>query len=124
MNAYHLLLIAALLTNSVLWTYLHAQRKGSRIYQTYQLYITGIIWWLVTDILLETELAAGWRPELIKIGSIGWFSLGFLFVRFLYTILNRKKDWVYHLVFAGMLASIAVGLTTDLVTAGVEHLGR
>ncbi len=124
MNAYHLLLIAALLTNSVLWTYLHAQRKGSRIYRTYQFYISGIIWWLVTDILLETELATGLRPELIKIGSIGWFSLGFLFLRFIYTILNRAKDWVHHLVFAGMLASITVGLATDLVTAGAERLGR
>ncbi len=54
----------------------------------------------------------------MKIGSLGWLSISFLFLHFLYTFLNKKRDFFFYYSLTVSLLSMIINLSTNLITNG------
>ena len=56
----------------------------------------------------------------LKIASILWISLGFLYLNTIYSFINKKKDIIYFIIFLFTLIVILISLFTDKIIYGYK----
>lgn len=117
MNDYLLIPLSAFLINGFAWTFIFSQ-KGSKINSAFLFYASAIALWLLSVIVERWGIAGYLILPVMKIGSIGWLTIAFLFLHFVYTFLEKKQDYLYYYSLITSVISIIINLSSGLITNG------
>ena len=74
--------------------------------------------WIFGDFLLWIPVAEPLVMSVLKIESIAWLTIGFLFMRFAYIFTQRDKDRMYYLIMFICFSSVPISLFTNLIIFG------
>jgi len=118
MNYYVAIPLTAVLVNVISTTYIFAQNRKDPVNEAYILLSVFFIGWMFFDILHWSPINPDWIVPLLRMQSFFWLLTGFLFTHFTYVFLKQKKDLIYYLISVTAMASVPVGLTSDLVIKG------
>lgn len=118
MNYYVAIPLTAVLVNVVSTTYIFAQNRKDPVNEAYILLSVFFIGWMFFDILHWSPINPDWVVPLLRMQSFFWLLAGFMFTHFTYIFLKLKKDFFYYLIGVTSMASVPVGLTSDLVIKG------
>ena len=121
MNYYVAIPLTAVLVNVISTTYIFAQNRKDPVNEAYILLSVFFIGWMFFDILHWSPINPDWIVPLLRMQSFFWLLTGFMFTHFTYVFLKIKKDFVYYLISVTAMASVPVGLTSDLVIKGHIH---
>lgn len=120
-NLFSFIPFAAFFVNSLLATYLFAKRKGNKINNAYYLFALALMFWAFGDFLLWLKIEPSWYETILKVQSVFWIPVGFLFLNFVYMFIRRKRNFVYW-AFLGLNAvAILLSVFTDLVNVGYRE---
>ena len=118
MNYYVAIPLTAVLVNVISTTYIFAQNRKDPVNEAYILLSVFFIGWMFFDILHWSPINPDWIVPLLRMQSFFWLLTGFMFTHFTYIFLKLKKDIVYYLISVTAMASVPIGLTSDLVIKG------
>jgi len=118
MNYYVAIPLTAVLVNVISTTYIFAQNRKDPVNEAYILLSIFFIGWMFFDILHWSPINPDWIVPLLRMQSFFWLLTGFMFTHFTYIFLKLRKDFAYYLISVTAMASVPVGLTSDLVIKG------
>jgi PAS domain S-box-containing protein len=118
MNYYVAIPFIAVLVNVISTTYIFAQNRKDPVNEAYILLSVFFIGWMFFDILHWSPINPDWIVPLLRMQSFFWLLTGFMFTHFTYVFLKLKRDFVYYLIIVVAMASVPLGLTSDLVIKG------
>ena len=118
MNYYVAIPLTAVLVNVISTTYIFAQNRKDPVNEAYILLSVFFIGWMFFDILHWSPINPDWIVPLLRMQSFFWLLTGFMFTHFTYVFLKLRKDFAYYLISVTAMASVPVGLTSDLVIKG------
>lgn len=118
MNYYVAIPFIAVLVSVISTTYIFAQNRKDPVNEAYILLSIFFIGWMFFDILHWSPINPDWVVPLLRMQSFFWLLAGFMFTHFTYVFLKKNKDFIYYLVMVVSMASVPVGLTSDLVIKG------
>ncbi|MBI3125540.1 MAG: PAS domain S-box protein [Ignavibacteriales bacterium] len=107
----------ALLFNGAVWSYIFINRKERPVNNSFLLYSTNLILWIIVEIILRQPLSTEYIMPLIKIDSIMSLALTFWFLNFTYTFIGRKRDLIYYISSTSVFTIILVSISTNLILA-------
>ena len=122
MNIYSTIPIIAFLFNGFVWTFIFAQKKQDTINRAFLIYASFLAAWILIVIILRQNMPSWLIMFLMKLASISWLSLAFLFMNFIYLFIEKKKDFFYYLCFYTVSISILISLVTNLVLSNFEYV--
>jgi signal transduction histidine kinase len=114
MNYYVVIPFVALLYNVAITAYSWSQRH-TPVNQAYVLLSLTTMGWILFDVIHWSPIPANWVIPALKLQSIFYLSIGFVFTNFSYHFLAKKKDAVYYIFLAAIVISIPLSLSTDLL---------
>jgi len=118
MNYYVAIPFTAVLVNVISTTYIFAQNRKDPVNEAYILLSVFFIGWMFFDILHWSPINPDWIVPLLRMQSFFWLLTGFMFTHFTYVFLKIKRDFFYYLIIVAAMASVPLGLTSDLVIKG------
>ncbi len=89
-----------------MFAYVLGQRKKSKVNSAFLLFMFFMMLTPLIDLLIHVSLTRDIKNPLYQIMLVVILSLGFLFLNFVYTLLNKKRDPVFWLSFGTVIASI------------------
>lgn len=107
--------LIAFLINGFTWTIVYAQRRNHPVNRDYLLLAGAIQGWLILNLFFKMRINVPENLFLFKLNSVFWLMLGFLFLHFVYTFLNKSKDVLYRIFGLIAVVSVGISLTTGLV---------
>ena len=120
MNPYIIITLIALAVKGFTFTFVYAQKYKRKIHYAYLQLAGATVLWLLVHLVLKTNVHGEWMNLFVRLGNVPGALLGFLFLRFIYLFLQRKKDFSYW--FTGcsrhFLSSVA---TTDWIISGYHR---
>ena len=117
MNAFSIIPIVALLFNGAVWSYIFINRKERPVNNSFLLYSTNLMLWIIVEIILRQPLSTEYIMPLIKIDSIMSLAPTFWFLNFTYTFIGRKRDLIYYISSTSVFTIILVSISTNLILA-------
>lgn len=98
-----------------------ASDKRDKIKYSLLFFNSSLVVWACLDILLWVSRVDN-EPGIIieKIMSVSWLSIDFLFLNFIYALLNKKKNWFFYTTMILSFVLVVVSVFTDKIIAGVE----
>ena len=115
LNYYAAIPLIAVLVNVISTTYIFAQNRKDPVNEAYILLSIFFIGWMFFDFLHWSPINPDWVIPLLRMQSFFWLLIGFMFTHFTYVFLKLKKNFIYYLIMVSAMASVPVGLTSDLV---------
>ncbi|HDQ72693.1 MAG TPA: PAS domain-containing protein [Chloroflexi bacterium] len=122
MNYYALLPLAGFFLNSMLITYVLARRQQTAQVRDFVAFAGAAALWSLMSYFIWSPMAPHWTVPLLKLNAPIWFPIGFLFLNFVYSLLERKKDAPYVLTLIAVLIADGLALTTDLVISSDPYI--
>ncbi|HOQ24627.1 MAG TPA: EAL domain-containing protein [Bacillota bacterium] len=121
MNPYIIITLIALAVKGFTFTFVYAQKYKRKIHYAYLQLAGATVLWLLVHLVLKTNVHGEWMNLFVRLGNVPGALLGFLFLRFIYLFLQRKKDFSYWftLVAAGIFCLLL--LTTDWIISGYHR---
>lgn len=121
MNAWSLVPLVSLILSTILTTYVFAYQRTQAVHRAYFALSLFLTVWLFFEFILAAQIPDSWATYVLRIEMIAWVPTGYLFMRFIYTLINRPPDLAHRLFFLFPFAAIPVGLFSDLVVAGYRR---
>jgi len=118
MNYYVAIPFFAVLVNIISTTYIFAQNRKDPVNEAYIWLSVFFIGWMFFDIIHWSPINPDWIVPLLRTQSFFWILSGFMFTHFTYTFFERKRDIAYYTILTIAMASVPLGLTSDLVIKG------
>jgi signal transduction histidine kinase/CheY-like chemotaxis protein len=118
MNYYVLFPLLGVIANLMLATYVVAQNRRHPVNRAYAMLSGFFIVWMLFDVIHWSPIDPSWIVPLLKAQSIFWIPVGSVFLHFVYSFLQRKKDPVFYGAMAFSVAAVFTSISTDLVIAG------
>jgi PAS domain S-box-containing protein len=118
MNIYSIIPLIAFLFNSFVWVYIYAQKKDNEINYSFLLYAAFLSIWILIVFIIREKIELALIMPLMKIASIVWLSIVFLFMNFTYKFINKKWDIFFYGTLLFVIISIGLSLTTKLILEG------
>ncbi|MCP4604930.1 MAG: response regulator [Proteobacteria bacterium] len=118
MNLHALIPLAALILNQFIWVYIFAKNRTMPVNRAFLLFCGALSMWLGLEFLSWIEISDSMQGPLQKIMAIAWLSVGFLYINFIYAVLEKKRDALYFAMLALPIISIVLNFTTNLITDG------
>ncbi|PJZ68084.1 serine/threonine protein phosphatase [Leptospira perolatii] len=118
MNHYLFLPITALITNTLLVTYVFARRFRSAVIADFLRFAFFLDLWLLAYILYWGMLPAEWMTPIFKLTCFTWIPAGLLYLEVVFRFLNRKSKVLLPFFRFVILFSILVTTVTDWVIKG------
>ncbi len=122
MNIYSIIPIIAFLFNGFVWTYIFAQKKQNQINRAFLIYAAFLAMWILIVIILRQNVSSVLIMPLMKIASISWLSIAFLFMNFTYEFINKRRDTFYFSCLGLVILSIVISLSTNLILKDFEYV--
>jgi signal transduction histidine kinase/ActR/RegA family two-component response regulator len=89
-----------------IFAYVLGQRKKSKVNSAFMLYMFFMMLTPLIDLLIHVSLTRDIKNPLYQILLFVLLSLGFLFLNFVYTLLNKKRDVVFWISLCIVITSI------------------
>lgn len=121
MSSWSFVPLVALIVNTILTTYVFAYQRTRETHRAYFWLSLVLTSWLLFEFLLTTHIPDHWARAFLRAEVAFWAPTGFLFMRFIYSLVGREKDWLYRGVMIPQFVVIPAGLFTDLV---IDNLRR
>ena len=118
MNYYVALPLIAVIVNIIITTYIFAQNRRSPVNQAYILLSIFFILWMFVDVIHWSPIEPAWILPLMKVQSLFWIPVGFLFAHFTYALLGKKRDAIYFSFLAFAVVASIISVSGDLVFKG------
>ena len=118
MNYYIALPLVAVIVNIIITTYVFAQNRRSPVNRAYILLSVFFILWMFFDVIHWSPIDPAWITPLLKIQSLFWLPVGFLFTHFTYAFLNKKSDAIYYSFLAFAIAVSIISVSGDMMFKG------
>ncbi|OHD63475.1 MAG: hypothetical protein A2176_06550 [Spirochaetes bacterium RBG_13_51_14] len=118
MNATLFLPFISFLINGFIWVYVFALRKKSRANTAYLIYSFFLEMWLIFNFIIWSPISNKVVLSLVRINSVWWLPVCFLFLNFTYAYLRLKRGPIFYILLAFTVSSIAMSLSTDMVLSG------
>ena len=99
MNNYLSIIIAiiAIIINSVIFGSVLRNSKHNKTKQAYLIFITFIILYTIFDcIIIQAFDLQEQKDIIIRLQAMFWMPLSILFLNFTYSLLNKKRDYIFH----------------------------
>jgi len=119
MNFYALIPLTTFVLNLFIWTLIFAGKKN-RINFSFLIFIALIMTWQLCSFLSWIFVNDEFIRLMIKIETPISLSLGYAFLYFIYTIIDKKKDFIFHLFFIFVLSVIPLSSFTELIISGYK----
>ena len=117
-NAYALLpLVTAIVVVVLIATVLARPRRDALI-RSFVIYATAIAAWSFLVHLQWAYIPDGWMIAVMKVDSIAWLSVTFLFLNFTYQLLRLPRDWFFYTIGAFTVLAVGLSVFTDRVISG------
>jgi len=113
-NYFVIIPFVALIYNVAITSYIWSQR-GTPVNRAYILLSLTTMGWILMDVVHWSPIDTRWIMPALKIQSIFYLSIGFMFTNFSYRFLEKKRDTVYYLFLGAVLIAVPLSLFTDLV---------
>ncbi len=114
MNYFVLFPLVSLQINVVLMTYAYSRNKKSEAVRAYLLFGGALAGWQLID---ATIRVAGLTPSeaewFFRLGTVFWVPAAFLFMHFVYKLMQKPKDAIYYLFLSLTAAFVIAGLSTN-----------
>ena len=110
----------AFLINCFIWVYIFAQKQKSSLNTACLILLGSFTLWTLFDVIIQSGLPEIFLLPIIKIKSIFFIYIGYLFLHFIYIIFKLKKDIFYKIVFVICHLSILISLSTNLIIKGYD----
>ena len=120
MNYYSLIPFTAFIITCFTCAYVLAKNPRSKANRAYLLYAGVLQIWLLLDFITWSPINKSWLIPLGRLNSINWFLIAFLFLNFIYTFVQRKRDILFRLFFLCSIGAIIISLCSDLVIKGYQ----
>jgi len=121
MNYYVVIPFIALLYNVATTAYVWSQRRTS-INRAYIILSLTTMGWILLDVIHWSPIDPGWIMPALKIQSIFYLSIGFVFTNFSYEFLHKQRDWIFYTFLAAVIIAVPLSLSTDLFIRGYTPL--
>jgi len=112
MNYYVVIPFIALLYNVAITAYSWSQRRAP-VNRAYVLLSLTTMGWILFDVIHWSPIPVDWVIPALKLQSIFYLSIGFVFTNFSYRFLNKKKDAIYFVLLAAILVAVPISLASD-----------
>jgi len=89
-----------------IFAYVLGQRKKSKVNSAFLLFMFFMMFTPLIELFIHVSFTRDLQNPLYQIQLIVILSLGFLFLNFVYTLLNRKRDIIYWISLGTVCASI------------------
>jgi len=114
MNYYVVIPFIALLYNVATTAYVWSQRR-TPVNRAYIILSLTTMGWILLDVIHWSPIPVSWVMPALKIQSIFYLSIGFVFTNFSYRFLHRQPDWIYHTFLAAVVVAVPLSLGSDLL---------
>ena len=112
MNYYVIIPLIALLYNVAITAYSWSQRR-TPVNRAYVLLSLTTMGWILFDVIHWSPIPASWVIPALKLQSIFYLSIGFVFTNFSYRFLNKQKDAVYIVFLTAILIAVPISLGSN-----------
>ncbi|MDX5151999.1 MAG: ATP-binding protein [Acidiferrobacterales bacterium] len=112
MNYYVIIPFFALLYNVAITAYSWSQRR-TPVNRAYVLLSLTTMGWILFDVIHWSPIPASWVIPALKLQSIFYLSIGFVFTNFSYRFLNKEKDAVYFVFLTAILIAVPISLASN-----------
>ncbi|TGK07664.1 serine/threonine protein phosphatase [Leptospira semungkisensis] len=118
MNYYLFLPISALITNTLLISYVFARRFRSAVIRDFLRFVFFLNLWQICFILYWGMLPPEWMTAIFKLTCFTWLPVGLLLLETVYRFLNIRSTIALPFFRFFVLATILLTASTDLVIKG------
>ena len=89
--------IIATIINSIVFGYVASNTKNNKTNKSYLVFLTFIIFYTIFDcIVIQMFNSTANKNFIVKIQACFWMPLSILFMNFIYSLLKKKKDIIFH----------------------------
>lgn len=122
MNLYWLIpFFAIVLLATLNGAIISSARNDSKKYGLLIVNTSLLLWACFEFIIWIHPFDAGTGLLMEKILSIFWLSIGLLFLKFVYALLNRKRDFAYYVSVLITLTNVTISLSSTKIVTGVVY---
>ncbi len=121
MSTWSFIPLISFILSTILTTYVFAYQRTQAVHRAYFVLSLFLTIWLFFEFLLAAKIPDEWANLVLRTEMLAWAPTGFLFLRFVYTLIKRQPDIIYRFFFLFLFIAIPVGLFTDLVVAGFNR---
>ena len=113
--------IATVLLTTLNGSIIASEKKDKKKYSLL-IFNSALVFWACLDMLLSVNkfsLETGTFLE--KLMSVSWLSIGFLFLNFVFQLLNKKPNLIYKLALFTSLLLILISFSTSKIVLSIEY---
>src|SRR5262245_23123336 len=118
MNHYALIPLSAFMVQLYNWTYIYAIKRKNPINRAYLILVSTLMGWSITSFIAWSTTNDLFLYTIFKISSVIWLFTGFAFINFTYSLIQRKKDYIYYTFFIFYIVSQVINFSTNLFING------
>ncbi len=118
MNYYLFLPISALITNTLLISYVFARRFRSSVIRDFLRFALFLDLWLLSYILYWSMLPPDWMTPIFKLSCFTWLPVGLFYLETVYSFLNIRSTIVLPFFRFAVIITILITASTDWIIKG------
>lgn len=118
MNYYLFLPISALITNTLLISYVFARRFRSAVIRDFLRFALFIDLWLLSYILYWSMFPPEWMTPIFKLSCFTWLPTGLFYLETVYSFLNIRSKIVLPFFRFAVIGTILITASTDWIIKG------
>ncbi|MGM0596955.1 MAG: ATP-binding protein [Myxococcota bacterium] len=115
MNYCIFLPLFAFIVNLVFLVFIFSKNRQDPINKAFLQFSFLVCFWLFAEIIIWGKGDYLICLVFTKLASISWLASGFLFLNFIYAVMERKRDWLLETFRVPAIIFIFISLSTDLI---------
>ncbi|MCL6589197.1 MAG: PAS domain S-box protein [Firmicutes bacterium] len=120
MNSIIILPLLAFIICLVTWSYILAQHRKSPVNRAY-LILSGVIGgWNIINLILWSPVHQGLRVIIMRFSPLFWVPTGFLFLNFVYVVINKRRDYLFFLVMFLTVIATILSVASEWIVYGYK----
>ncbi|MBL4655916.1 MAG: SpoIIE family protein phosphatase [Bacteroidia bacterium] len=122
MNYYALIPFSTFLFEGFTCTYILAQQSKNPVNKAYLFLALAIMMWGLADAVIWTHDNEEIILTIIRVSTINWLMVGFLFLNFTYALLKKKRNFIYWTSLISAIVACIVSVSTDQVAQSFQNM--
>jgi signal transduction histidine kinase/ActR/RegA family two-component response regulator len=121
MRGYAMIPVLAFVLDLFVWTFVYGQRRRDPVNRAFLLFTAFASLWVLCEIHFAFPASFGNEMLVLRLISLFWIPLGFLFLNFAYRLTGKAPDAAYWTSLVVSIAGVIVDLSTDLILRGYQR---
>ncbi len=122
LSIHHILPLSALIINFLVIAFIFAKDSKSSTNRAYLLFLLGLQLFCIGDLHFRLVTVPNYNSIiLLKLFPLTYLTSGYLFLRFVYYLLNKDSDIIYIFVQVVLIIIVGIHLTTSLIADEFEQ---